>query len=295
MNINRDLYTAIVTPMLDNGEIDYCSFERILKYQAQSDCGILILGSTGEALALSFEEQREVVKFTCSLGLSTPIMVGVGGSRLEQQISWIEFCNNQQVDCFLLVTPLYAKPGTVGQINWFRSLLDVAQKPCVFYNVPSRTGVNLSYEALEKIKDHKNAWAIKEASGDYERFAKYAEIAPNLRMYSGEDGILPELSNYGAVGLISVISNIWPKQVKSYVKESVNKTIQEDYCQTWRDATKACFEVANPIPVKVWLEHNGVIKSNTLRAPLVAEELTDITNLKKANNLVKASYANFIG
>ncbi|WP_245323082.1 4-hydroxy-tetrahydrodipicolinate synthase [Francisella sp. LA112445] len=290
MNINKDLYTAIVTPMLENGEIDYCSFERILKYQAESGCGILILGSTGEALALSFEEQCEVVKFTCSLELNTPIMVGVGGSRLDQQIKWIEFCNSENIDCFLLVTPLYAKPGTVGQTNWFRSLLDAAQKPCVLYNVPSRTGVNLSYEALENIKGHKNAWAIKEASGDCERFAKYAQIAPNLRMYSGEDGILPELSNCGAVGLISVISNIWPKQVRSYVKESINKTIQQSHRQTWKDATKACFEVANPIPVKVWLKYNGVIRSSTLRAPLVAEELTDITNLKKANSLVKQSY-----
>ncbi|MED7819889.1 MULTISPECIES: 4-hydroxy-tetrahydrodipicolinate synthase [unclassified Francisella] len=290
MNINKDLYTAIVTPMLNNGEIDYDSFERILRYQADADCGILILGSTGEALALSFEEQCEVVKFTCSLELDTPIMVGVGGSRLEQQVEWIEFCNTQNIDCFLLVTPLYAKPGTVGQTNWFLRLLDAAQRPCVFYNVPSRTGVNLSYEALKNIKDHKNAWAIKEASGDCEHFRKYAETAPNLRMYSGEDGMLPELSNYGAIGLISVISNIWPRQVKSYVKESVSKTIQKDYCQTWKHATKACFEVANPIPVKVWLEYDGVIKTNTLRAPLVADELTDITNLKKANSLVKQSY-----
>ena len=181
MNINNNLYTAIITPMLNNGEIDYISFEKILKFQAESNSGILILGSTGEALALSFEEQCEVIKFTCSLNLNTPIMVGVGGYQLNNQINWINFCNQQNIDSLLLVTPLYAKPGTLGQTHWFETLLDTAQKPCVLYNVPSRTGINLCYKTLETLKNHKNLWAIKEASGDFKRFQKYIAIAPNLK------------------------------------------------------------------------------------------------------------------
>lgn len=290
MQINNNLYTAIITPMLDSGKIDYPSFEKMLRYQANAECGILILGSTGEALALSFEEQCEVVKFTCSLNLDTPIMVGVGGYQLEQQINWINFCNQQDIDSLLLVTPLYAKPGTLGQINWFSTLLDTAKKPCVLYNVPSRTGVNLCYDALEKIKDHKNVWAIKEASGDPERFAKYATIAPNLKMYSGEDGMLPELANYGATGLISVIANIWPKQVKQYVKNSVEKSLDNNLKELWQQTADACFEVANPIPVKVWLAECDVIRTNTLRAPLIAAELKSIANLKQLNTRINNYY-----
>ena len=290
-NINNSLYTAIITPMLDNGDVDYPSFEKMLRYQAESGAGILILGSTGEGLALDFEEQCEVVKFTCSLGLDTPIMVGVGGYQLQNQIKWIEFCNNQDIDGLLLVTPLYAKPGTLGQINWFNSLLDTAKKPCILYNVPSRTGINLCYQALENIKNHKNVWGIKEASGDFKRFEKYAKIAPNLRMYSGEDAVLPELSNVGAIGLISVVSNIWPNQVKQYVKSSVEKTIDDEAVNIWKQATSACFEVANPIPVKVWLANQGIISSDALRAPLVADELENITSLEVVNNKIKQYYS----
>lgn len=100
MDINNNLYTAIITPMDENGKIDYSSFEKLLRFQANSKCGILILGSTGEALALSYEEQCQVVEFTCSLGLDSPIMVGVGGYQLDQQIKWINFCNNQKIDSF---------------------------------------------------------------------------------------------------------------------------------------------------------------------------------------------------
>ena len=290
MDINNNLYTAIITPMNDNGDIDYPSFEKLLRFQADSKCGILILGSTGEALALSFEEQCQVVEFTCSLNLNTPIMVGIGGYQLNQQVKWINFCNNQNIDSLLLVTPLYAKPGTLGQTSWFQTLLDTAQKPCIVYNVPSRTGINLCYNALENIKNHKNLWAMKEASGDFERFSKYASIAPNLKMYSGEDAILPELVNYSAIGLISVISNIWPQQTKKYVQESLDKTLNNKVVQIWQQATTACFEVANPIPVKVWLAHKKIIKTNTLRAPLIANELNNINNVKEADAVIKANY-----
>lgn len=286
MDINNNLYTAIITPMDENGEIDYSSFEKLLRFQADSKCGILILGSTGEALALSYEEQCKVVEFTCSLELDSPIMVGVGGYQLNQQIKWINFCNNQKIDSFLLVTPLYAKPGTLGQTSWFRSLLDTAQKPCILYNVPSRTGVNLSYDTLENLKNHENLWALKEASGDFERFENYIKIAPNLKIYSGEDAILPELVNYGAIGLISVIANIWPQQTKKYVQMSIDKTITNDVAKVWKQATAACFEVANPIPVKVWLTYKEIIKSNTLRSPLIADELNSIKNVKDADTLI---------
>jgi 4-hydroxy-tetrahydrodipicolinate synthase len=169
-------------------------------------------------------------------------------------------------------------------------LLDAAQKPCVLYDVPSRTGINLSYDALEALKNHKNIWAMKEASGDVKRFCKYATIAPNLKMYSGEDDMLPELVECGAIGLISVISNIWPNQVKQYVEESVAKTLPSNIYEIWKGATLACFEVANPIPTKVWLAHEGVIKTDILRAPLIAKELGNIDNLRKINDLINNYY-----
>ena len=109
-------------------------------------------------------------------------------------------------------------------------------------------------------------------------------------MYSGEDGLLPELANIGAIGLISVISNIWPKQVKSYISDSVNKTIEKHTDDLWKKATAACFEVANPIPVKVWLAYKNIIETSTLRAPLISKELDNVNNLEKVHELINTHY-----
>ncbi|MEY8728938.1 4-hydroxy-tetrahydrodipicolinate synthase [Francisella philomiragia] len=281
------LYTVLVTPMFEDGSIDWVSFENLLRIQEYQGCGILILGSTGEALALDFDEQCEVVRFVTNLNLNVPIMVGVGGFQLTKQLQWIEFCQTQRVDCFLVVTPLYAKPGSASQTSWFKTVLDRAERPCMLYNVPSRTGVNLAEEVLTSLKDHPNLWALKEASGDVRRCALYQELAPNLAIYSGEDGLLPELADVGAKGLVSVISNIWPEQTKEYVKQSLAHQIAIIDKVIWEVATRSCFSVTNPIPVKAWLAYSGVITTNTLRAPLLANELEDLSLLIGADSLVK--------
>ncbi|AJI45403.1 4-hydroxy-tetrahydrodipicolinate synthase [Francisella tularensis] len=287
IDINNRLYTALVTPMFEDGSIDWISFEKLLKTQEYYECGVLILGSTGEALSLDFDEQCEVVRFVTNLNLSVPIMVGVGGFQLAKQLQWIEFCQTQRVDCFLVVTPLYTKPGAASQTGWFKAVLDKAERPCMLYNVPSRTGINLAEEVLTSLKNHPNLWALKEASGDIQRCARYHDLAPNLVIYSGEDGLLPELADVGAKGLVSVISNVWPEQTKEYVRQSLAHQITHEDKAVWDAATRSCFSVANPIPVKVWLAHNSLITTNTLRAPLLADELQDLSLLISADNLVK--------
>lgn len=291
ININNNTYTAVVTPMFGNGEIDLVSFERLLRKQEQADCGVLILGSTGEALALNYEEQCQVVRFACSLGLKVPLLVGVGGYQLAEQLKWVEFCNAQAIDGFLMVTPIYAKPGTQGQIAWFSALLDKAKKPCMLYNVPSRTGVNLCFDAFAALKNHPNLWALKEASGDISRFKCYVQIASHVHVYSGEDAMMPELAKVGCKGLVSVVSNLWPKEVKAYVETSLRFEADEALSRLWQDATFACFSVANPIPAKAWLAHMGVIDSNSLRLPLIAQELTSIERLQQADAEIQSYYA----
>lgn len=290
ININNNTYTAVVTPMFDNGEIDLVSFERLLRKQEDADCGVLILGSTGEALALSYEEQCQVVRFACGLGLKVPLLVGVGGYQLAEQLKWVEFCNAQAVDGFLMVTPIYAKPGTQGQIAWFSALLDKANKPCMLYNVPSRTGVNLCFDAFSALKNHPNLWALKEASGNISCFKCYVQIAPHVNVYSGEDAMMPELAKVGCKGLVSVVSNLWPKEAKAYVEASLCSEADEALSRLWQDATAACFSVANPIPAKAWLAHMGVIDSNALRLPLIAQELTNIERLQQVDAEIQSYY-----
>ena len=272
------LWTALVTPFLDNDEIDFTSLAAIATAQAQAGNGILLLGSTGEGLALSSAEQLSVVEFVCNLQLNTPLMVAVGGYNLTEQINWVNRCNNLPIDSYLLSTPLYAKPGVVGQTLWFTALLDAAKFPCMLYNVPSRSGVDIAVATVQSVQDHPNCWAMKEASGDLNKFLNYRKHCPNIELYSGEDAMLPYLVPAGAKGLVSVCANVWPQASQTYVQLCLAGQTQTMF-PLWNDAVDALFCVANPIPVKVLMHWQQSIKTSILRAPLTHLELTDNTQL----------------
>jgi 4-hydroxy-tetrahydrodipicolinate synthase len=146
------LWTALVTPFLDNNQIDFDSLKQIATAQAQAGNGLLLLGSTGEGLALNSDEQLSIVEFVCNLQLATPLMVAVGGYNLAEQVSWVNRCNALKIDSYLLATPLYAKPGVVGQTQWFEALLDAAKYPCMLYNVPSRSGVEIPIATMKNLQ-----------------------------------------------------------------------------------------------------------------------------------------------
>jgi 4-hydroxy-tetrahydrodipicolinate synthase len=144
MNINElKLWTALVTPMQADGSVDFVSLENIVRRQEAAGNGILLLGSTGEGLALDQEEKKSVVSFVSRMNPDVAVMAGVGGFNLKMQQQWIETCNHLNINAFLLVAPLYSKPRPVGMESWFRSLLDVSGKPCMLYNIPGRTGVKI--------------------------------------------------------------------------------------------------------------------------------------------------------
>jgi 4-hydroxy-tetrahydrodipicolinate synthase len=281
------LWTAMVTPFSENGEIDFASLKNLIIKQQDAGNAILILGSTGEALALNINEKKQIIEFISNLQLSIPVMVGVGGFRLQEQLDWIEFCNQQKnIHSFLLVTPLYAKPGVKGQIKWFQALLDKAQHPCMLYNIPSRTGVTLYPAVLTVLQDHPNLWALKEASGTLDDFHNYRLAAPKVSLYSGNDDLMPYYALMSDKGLVSVVANVWPQATKLYVQKSLA-------CQSstlfplWKDACRALFQVSNPIPVKVLLYKKQWIKSPTLRLPLTHEDIKDIKQLINADQEIE--------
>ncbi|MDN3653368.1 4-hydroxy-tetrahydrodipicolinate synthase [Thalassotalea ponticola] len=276
------LWTALITPFNQAGEIDYDSLAKIANAQAESGNGILLCGSTGEGLAIEFEQQLQIVEFVCQQQLPVPLMVAVGGLNLPQQLAWIERCNSLPIHSYLLTSPLYTKPGVVGQTQWFERLLDTAAHPCMLYNVPSRTGANIPAQTVANLANHQNFWAMKEASGDINQFLRYVEAAPQVKMYSGEDGLLPYLVSAGAVGLVSVCANAWPKASHLYVRQSVAGKGQALF-PTWYKAVESLFEVANPIPVKLLMHHQGVISSPVLRPPLTHLELANVDNLVAAD------------
>lgn len=279
------LWTALVTPFLENSEIDFTSLKQLAKAQAAAGNGLLLLGSTGEGLALTSEEQLSIVEFVCDLQLDVPLMVAVGGYNLVAQVNWIKRCNGLAIDSFLLATPLYAKPGVVGQTQWFNALLDAAEFPCMLYNVPSRSGIEIPIETLQTLQNHPNCWAMKEASGDLNKFLNYRKQCPNIELYSGEDAMLPYLVPAGARGLVSVCANAWPQATHCYVQRCLAGQTQ-GLLGVWHDAVDALFSAANPIPVKVLMQQQNTIQSSMLRPPLTHLEVTDSTLLLACNEQI---------
>ncbi|MEL7833955.1 4-hydroxy-tetrahydrodipicolinate synthase [Fodinibius sp. Rm-B-1B1-1] len=280
------LYTALVTPMKENGDLHLDDLASLIHKQDDAGNGVLVLGSTGEGLALPLEDKKEVVKTASSLNVDAPIMVGVGGFNLRNQIEWIEYCHQFDVDSFLLVTPLYAKPGPKGQVEWFKALLDAADKECMLYNVPSRTGSKMSPLVLKDLADHPNFKAVKEASGSIDDYQNYRKTAKDIAFYSGDDGLLPFFAMAGCDGLVSVASNVWPKPTHKYVDWCLDGR-GPDLLPLWQECTDALFRGPNPVPAKVLLHEKGWIENSTLHPPLTEKDLEDISILKNADNMIQ--------
>lgn len=283
------LWTALITPMHRDGSIHFENLEELTTLQEDSGNGILVLGSTGEGLALSAQEKKEIVEFMSARKSSTPIMVGVGGFNLKHQVDWIEYCNEKNVESFLLVNPLYSKPGFVGQIEWFKSLLNASRKPCMIYNIPSRTGVKLYPEVLRELQHHDNLWAVKEASGSIREFQDFRKAVPEIPLFSGDDGLMPFFSAAGGNGLVSVASNVWPAETKLYVEKCL-KGDTVSLFPIWTDAVKALFSASNPIPLKVLMKEKGLISTSVLRLPLTDKELENSEHLHASDKAIANWY-----
>ncbi len=290
------LWTAIITPLDQAGNLDLKSFEGLLKAQESAGNGVVILGSTGEGLNLSETEKKQIVEFTDGLNLQVPVMVGVSGFHLDSTLDWIEYLESRPgIHCYLVVTPLYAKPGTEGQYHWFKSILDRSTRPCMLYNVPSRTGVAMSTEAIGRLRTHPQFWSIKEASGSVKDFCEYRDNTQGQQMFSGDDGLMPDFAEHGCFGLVSVSSNVWPQATKLYVELSVENKLSAEEIQLWKEATNALFTAANPIPTKALLFAQGKIQSAHLKAPLHLEDLRDMAPLNRADKAISDWYNRRLG
>ena len=289
---NYPLWTALVTPLNEDGSLDLNSFKELLLEQEEAKNGILILGSTGESLNLTSSEKKTILEFTVKQELSVPVMVGVGGAQLEQTIQWVEEVSKENIDALLMVTPLYAKPESNGQYLWFKTLMDATDKPVMLYNVPSRTGKSLCFDAVKKLSDHKNFWSVKEASGSVEDFKKYVEAAGGKPVLSGDDALLPDFCEHHCHGLVSVASNIWPKETHAYTQLCLNKSLSNEDKSLWEACSGALFCVSNPIPVKRLLFEEKRITNPNLKLPLSHTDLSQAATVLEASLRVKDWYKN---
>ncbi len=281
------LWTAIITPLNKKGKIDFVSFKKLLKQQESAKNGIIILGSTGESMALTRKEKEAIVKFSTKQKLSVPLFVGVPGNQIEDTLGWIAFAKKQGIDGFLSVAPYYAKPGLKGQVAWFEQILNKAGKlPVMLYNVPSRTGVKIFPQVLSELKNHPNLWALKESSGSVQDFIAFRAANPKLAFYCGDDGLMPSFAKAGAIGLVSVASNAWPEATRIYVERCLAHQI-DGLLPLWQQCTDTLFLASNPIPVK-WLQyHLKMIPTPNTRLPLVAADLKDTKPIIEAHTKIK--------
>ncbi len=280
------VWTAIITPLDQSGNLDFTSFEKLVGEQEKAGNGILFLGSTGEAFNLSANEKQQILEWFKNNKPSVPTMCGVGGSDLEATLAWINTINEYPFDCYLMVTPPYAKPGDEGQRAWFTQLLNQSKRPCVLYNVPGRTACPLSRKALESLRNHPNFMGIKESSGSLDEFKKFKSVLPDHAVYCGDDLLMPEFSENGACGLISVASNVWPGATNAYAKQCLEKKFKDH--DLWREASNSLFTASNPVPVKYLMHKNGWIASAKVKLPLSDLDFKDSARILAANQKISS-------
>ncbi len=267
------LWTAMVTPMLDDTSIDYNSFEVILRKQEEAGNGVLVLGSTGEGLNLTDTEKREIVKFVKLLHLKVPLMVGLGGHQIDSQKEFIKYCDEIGIDAFLMVAPLYAKPGKEGQLAWFSALMKETKTPCMIYNVPSRTGIQMHPDVPAQLfKTFPNYMGLKEASGSIDKFKEFRDAASGSKIYCGDDSLIKDFIAEGAIGLVSVASNAWPQQTHAFLEQHLSGN-HDDVYKEWIESADLFFDAPSPTPVKTLMQHKGWIKFDTVRLPLSNDDL----------------------
>lgn len=270
-DLRNPLWTALITPLTPQGEVDFISLRSLVKRQEEAGNGLLILGSTGEGFNLHEKQRKAIVEAICTQNPNIPLMIGVGGNLLETQLEWISFCNSFPIQAFCLVTPTYSRPGALGQLHWFTTLMNQAAHPCLIYNHPGRGGCPLHLHTVEQLRHHPRFWAIKEASGSIEEFKAYRKAAPNIMIFSGNDNMIKELAQEGASGLIAVMSNVWPNASRRYVEEAM-QGIEGDLFKKGLQASHAVNKL-NPLPCKFLLQKKGLIATSLTRPPLSMEDL----------------------
>lgn len=277
MAIFKGAGVAIVTPMFEDGSVNYDKLKEILEEQIASETdAIIICGTTGESATMSEKEHSEVIKFAVdTVAKRIPVIAGTGSNCTQTAIELSKQAEEDGADALLLVTPYYNKATQNGLIAHYKAIAESVSLPIILYNVPSRTGCNILPETAAYLgKNVQNIVAIKEASGNISQVAKLKALAgDSLDIYSGNDDQVIPLLSLGGIGVISVLSNVAPK----FTHDMVMKYLEGDHETALNMQLEALplidalFCEVNPIPVKAAMNLMGK-EVGPLRAPLTVME-----------------------
>ena len=277
---------AIVTPMKENGDVNFEKLGEILEEQIQEGTdSIVICGTTGESSTLTHEEHLETIKYTIDkVNKRIPVIAGTGSNCTETAIYLSTEAEKYGADGVLLVTPYYNKATQKGLIEHYTKIANSIKIPVILYNVPSRTGINIQPKTVAYLVEHvENIVGIKEASGDIAQVAEMAALTRGkLDIYSGNDNQIVPLLSLGGKGVISVLSNVAPRFTHDMVAKYLNGDIKES-CDMQLDAMpliNALFSEVNPIPVKAAMNLMGM-EVGPLRSPLTEMEEANKEKLKE--------------
>ena len=268
---------AIITPMNDDGSINYDALGELIESQiANHTDAIVICGTTGEASTMTDEEHIECIRYAVKKTAGRiPVIAGTGSNDTKYAIDLSKEAEAAGVDGILLVTPYYNKTTQKGLVMHFTAIADAVNIPIVLYNIPGRTGVNMDVATVKKLAEHKNIVAIKEASGNISYVAKLiAECGDNIDVYSGNDDMVVPLMSLGGKGVISVASHVIPKQMHDMVQYCLDNNFAEatKLQIEYLDLINNLFIEVNPIPAKEAMNMIG-FNAGPCRMPLC--EMTD--------------------
>ena len=274
-HIFQGVATAIITPMNEKG-VDYPAFEKLLEWQIQQGINALVIcGTTGESSTLTDAEHRQVLKFAMDkVAGRVPMIAGTGSNDAAYAIELTRFACEVGYDAMLVVTPYYNKTTQKGLIAMFRAIADASTKPIILYNVPSRTGVNIEPATYAALADHPNICAIKEASGNISKIVETAAlVGDKLDIYSGNDDQIVPVLACGGKGVISVLSNVVPKETVALCDKFFAGDVAGamELQKKYLPLINALFSEVNPIPVKAAMAAMGFCE-DLLRLPLVSME-----------------------
>lgn len=287
MAIFKGAGVAIVTPMKADGEVNYDVLGEMLEAQIQGGTdAIIICGTTGESATLTEEEHSAVIRYAIKkVNKRIPVIAGTGSNCTATAIKLSKEAEKDGADGLLLVTPYYNKATQNGLIAHYTAIANAVNIPIILYNVPSRTGCNLLPETIAKlVKNVKNIVGVKEASGNISQIAKVKFLCgDDVDLYSGNDDQVVPILSLGGIGVISVLSNVAPKETHDMVMDYLNGDLEKAREMQLKalPLIDALFSEVNPIPVKKAMSFMGW-EAGPLRAPLSEMEDAHAEVLKQA-------------
>ena len=273
--IFKGVGVALITPFAKNGAIDFAAVARIVDNLVAGGVEyILVLGTTGETPTLSHDERKALIRFVRDrVAGRVKLMVGVGGNSTHDVVTTLTSWDLRGYDAILSVAPYYNKPNQEGLYQHFKAIAEASPLPVMLYNIPGRTGVNMSPETIARLAcNFSNIIGVKEASGNLEQMEQIKALAPkDFLLISGDDGLTIEVIKRGGVGVISVLANLYPAKTVEFVNLALEGNINEaeSKLQSLDGVIASLFEEGNPVGIKTALSLKGLC-TNTMRLPLVS-------------------------